>query len=95
MTLMLIPALICPITVVSVLHSEQEAVQTAFRYPSSRNCFIKACSTREDMRRDPRWWGEDMSTVCDIRERISILTKDGHSPDSDRRQVLQAAKEYA
>lgn len=34
---MLIPALICAITVVSVLHSELEDVQTAFRYPSSRS----------------------------------------------------------
>lgn len=37
MTQMLIPALICAITVVSVLHSELEDVQTAFRYPSSRS----------------------------------------------------------
>jgi hypothetical protein len=36
MTQMLIPVLICAITVVSVIHSELEYVQTAFRYPSCR-----------------------------------------------------------
>ncbi len=88
---MLIPALICLITVVSVLHSELEAVQTAF--PSSRNCFIKPRSIREDMRTGQRWCAGDMTTVCEMTEQISFLTNDGYSPDSDRRQASQVAKE--
>lgn len=97
MTQMLIPALICATTVVSVLDSELEDVQTEPGIPSpdTRLGFIKARSTSEDMRRGQRWCAGDMSTVCDMVERISLLTSYGHSLDSDRRQVLQAAKEHA
>ncbi|MBD3710060.1 hypothetical protein IE996_31160 [Klebsiella pneumoniae] len=68
---MLIPALICLITVVSVLHSELEAVQTAFLLPK---LFHKAPFNQEDMRTGQRWCAGDMTTVCEMTEQISFLT---------------------
>ena len=97
MTQMLIPALICATTVVSVLYSELEDVQTVPGIPSpdTRHGVIKARSTSEDMRRGQRWCAGDMSTVCDMGERISLLTSYGHSLHSDCRQAFQATKEQA
>ncbi len=86
---MLIPALICLITVVSVLHSELEAVQTAFLLPK---LFHKAPFNQEDMRTGQRWCAGDMTTVCEMTEQISFLTNDGYSPDSDRRQASRGSK---
>lgn len=94
MTQMLIPALICATTVVSVLDSELEDVQTVPGIPSpyTRHGFIKALSSSEDKRRGQRWCAGDMSTVCDMGERKSLLTNDGHSLHFDRRQAFHAAK---
>ncbi len=46
------------------------------------------------MRWGQRWSAGDMSTVRDMRERVSLLINDGHYLDSDRRQAFQVAKEH-